>query len=64
MPPVRQVNVTFKRAPKERERRAQAFELDFAAPPLRKVAEPGAIGYPAAQGRKPRSTKKPRKKAP
>jgi hypothetical protein len=41
-------NVTLKVAPKAREREAEVFQLNFAAPPLRKVAEPEPGGYPAS----------------
>lgn len=41
-------NVTLKAAPKARQEEVRVFELDFAAPPLRKVAEPKPGGYPAS----------------
>lgn len=53
-------NVTLKAAPRAREREAEVFELDFAAPPLRKVAEPTHRGYRATEGRKAKKAKKPR----
>lgn len=58
MPPVRQVNVTFKRAPKAGEPEPEILHLDFSAPPARKVAEPEQQRYRADGEQKPKGRRR------
>lgn len=45
-------NVTLKAAPRARQEKADVIGLDFARPPLRKVAEPEPEGYPTKPKRR------------